>query len=181
MKFTETILAGAYLIDPEPIADERGYFARTWCRGEFADHHLNPDIVQCNVSFNLHRGTLRGMHYQSAPHEEAKLVRCTQGAIYDVIVDIRPSSETFKSWIGVELSAENHRMLYIPEGFAHGFQTLADGSEVFYQMSAPYVSKAVRGFRWDDPVFSIKWPEAATVISEADRSYCSFEEPIAVA
>lgn len=132
MKFAPTPLAGAHIVEPDPIADERGFFARTWCRNEFVAQGLNPALVQCNISFNTKKGTLRGMHYQKHPHEEMKLVRCTQGAIYDVIVDLRPESRTFCKWFGAELSAENRKALYIPEGFAHGFLTLTDEAEVFY-------------------------------------------------
>ncbi|CAN1209687.1 dTDP-4-dehydrorhamnose 3,5-epimerase [Tumidithrix helvetica PCC 7403] len=177
MKFMETKLKGAYVIDIEPIEDERGFFARSWCQHEFTERGLNPNLVQCNISFNLKKGTLRGMHYQVKPHEEAKLVRCTRGVIYDVIVDIRPESATFKEWIAVELSAENHKMLYIPEGFAHGFQTLEDNTEVSYQMSDFYHSESARGFRWDDLAFTIDWSVTEDlIISLKDRQYSSFEE-----
>ena len=171
MIFTATRLAGAYLIDPERIEDERGFFARTWCRDEFERQGLNPRLVQCNVSYNHRRGTLRGMHYQAKPHEEAKLVRCTRGAIYDVIVDLRPDSPTYRQWVAVELTAENRRMLYIPEGFAHGFQTLADETEVFYQMSESYHPQSARGVRYDDPALGIAWPLEVAIISEKDRGY----------
>ena len=172
MIFTETKLPGAYLIEPERIADERGFFARTWCRREFATHGLSVELAQCNVSFNPRRGTLRGMHYQAAPHAEVKLVRCTMGAIYDVIVDMRPDSATFRQWVAAELSAENRRMLFIPEGFAHGFQTLEDNSEVFYQISAFYAPESARGLRWDDPALAIAWPPAEQrVISPRDAAY----------
>src|SRR5215467_12061805 len=138
MIFYETRLPGVFEIHLAPYSDERGWFARTWCQKEFESRNLNPKVVQCSVSFNLRKGTLRGMHYQAAPHPEAKLVRCTMGAIYDVILDLRAASPSFKRWVAVELTADNRRMLYIPEGFAHGFQTLADDSEVFYQMSEFY-------------------------------------------
>ena len=174
MKFTETKLKGAYIIEPELITDERGFFARSWCQQKFTERGLNPNLVQCNISFNLKKGTLRGMHYQVKPHEEAKLVRCTMGAIYDVIIDIRPKSLTFKHWISVELTAENRNMLYIPEGMAHGFQTLVDNTEVFYQMSEFYHPEATRGIRWNDPKLSIKWPIQELVISQKDRSYSVF-------
>ena len=147
MKFIETKLAGAYIIELDLIKDTRGFFARSWCQEEFAKHGLNPNLVQCNISFNHQKGTLRGMHYQIKPHEEAKLVRCTQGKIYDVIIDLRTNSTTYKQWFGVELSAANRKMLYIPEGFAHGFQTLEDHSEVFYQMSNFYHPESARGIR----------------------------------
>ena len=171
MRFTETKVAGAFLIEPEPIADERGFFARTFCRQEFADHGLNPELAQANVSFNHRKGTLRGMHYQQAPHQEAKLVRCTQGAIFDVVVDLRPDSPTYRAWFGTELSAGNRAMLYVPEDCAHGFLTLADDTEVAYQMSAPYVAAAGRGVRYDDPAFGIDWPGEVVVINERDRTY----------
>lgn len=174
MKFSETRLPGAYIVELEPIGDERGFFARSWDGEEFAARGLNPRLAQCNVSFNARAGTLRGMHYQAAPHEEAKLVRCTLGAIHDAIVDLRPDSPTFRQHLAVTLSAENRRMLYIPEGFAHGFQTLEDGSEVFYQMSTPYVAAAARGVRWDDPAFAIPWPPAERIISAKDWSYPDF-------
>lgn len=178
MKFTETRLAGAYLIDLEPIADERGFFARSWCAQEFEAYGLNPKLVQCNISFNHKKGTLRGMHYQAKPHEEAKLVRCTKGAIYDVIVDIRPDSATFKQWLAVELTADNHRMLYIPQGVAHGFQTLVDKTEVFYQMSDFYYPECARGVCWNDQVFNIEWPqEDKRIISAKDLQYPDYHFP----
>src|SRR6266487_3389064 len=160
MIFIETTLKGAFIIEPERLEDERGFFARSFCRKEFEDHGLNPNLVQCSISFNKKKGTLRGMHYQISPHAEAKLVRCTMGAIYDVIIDLRPHLPTFKQWIAVELTAENRQMLYIPEGFAHGFQTLTDNTEVYYQMSQFYYPEYSRGVRWDDPAFGIVWPEA---------------------
>ena len=174
MHFTETKLKGAYILDLKPIEDERGFFARTFCVQEFEAHGLNPCVVQCNVSYNKHKGTLRGMHYQSAPHAEAKLVRCICGAIYDVIIDLRPESPTFKQWVGVELTASNRRMLYVPEGLAHGFQTLEDETEVFYQMSEFYFPQSAQGVRWDDPAFQIDWPPAERVISPKDISYPDF-------
>src|SRR5262249_3900890 len=172
--FTETRLEGAFVIEPEKLEDERGFFARTWCRREFEAHGLNPRLVQCSVSFNEKRGTLRGMHYQVAPHEEAKLVRCTKGAIYDVIVDLRPGSPTFKRHVAVVLTVENRTMLYIPEGCAHGFQTLEDKTEVVYQMSEFYAPECARGVRWDDPAFAIEWPSAERTIIERDRNYPNF-------
>jgi len=172
---TETKLKGAYIIEPEPIEDERGFFARTFCEEEFKTHGLNPRIVQCNISFNKKKGTIRGMHYQVAPYEEAKLIRCTRGAIYDVIIDLRPDSTTFKQWIAVELTAENHRMLYVPEGFAHGFQTLEDNTEVFYQMSEFYHSESAKGLRWDDPIFGIEWVIKPLFILSRDESYKDFK------
>lgn len=174
MQFHETQIPGAYVIELDRIEDDRGFFARSWCRDEFAARGLNPNVVQCNVSFNKRRGTLRGMHYQAAPHEEAKLVRCTRGAIYDVILDLRPDSPAFKQWVAVELSADNRRMLFLPEGLAHGFQSLCDETEVFYQMSAYYHPDATRGVRWDDPAFGIAWPLADPLLSCRDRSYLDF-------
>ncbi|NOU66743.1 dTDP-4-dehydrorhamnose 3,5-epimerase [Paenibacillus sp. LMG 31461] len=172
MLFTETKLKNAYIIELDKIEDERGFFARSWCRDEFEQRRMNPNLVQCNISYNKKKGTLRGMHYQCAPHEEAKLVRCTRGAIYDVIVDLRPESETYKKWISVELTADNRTMLYIPEGFAHGFQTLQDETEVFYQMSESYEPKCARGVRWDDPAFGIAWPEGNNIIiSDKDAMF----------
>jgi len=172
--FTETKLPGAFVIDLEKHADERGFFARTFCEQEFKAQGLNPDVVQCNVSFNKRKGTLRGMHFQVAPFAEAKLVRCTSGSIYDVIIDLRPSSPAFKQYFAVELSAGNRKMLYIPEAFAHGFQTLENDTEVFYQMSQNYSPEHARGVRWDDPAFGISWPEDERIIVERDRNYPDF-------
>ena len=174
MIFQETQLKGAFIIEPERLEDERGLFTRTFCEEEFKAHGLNSRVVQCNTSFNKKKGTLRGMHYQVAPHEEAKLVRCTRGAIYDVIVDLRPDSPTFREWVAVELTSDNHRMLYIPEGFAHGFQTLEDNTEVFYQMSEFYHPECASGVRWDDPAFMIEWPMPPTIIAKKDRADTSF-------
>jgi dTDP-4-dehydrorhamnose 3,5-epimerase len=174
MIFTETKLKGAFIIDLEPIQDERGLFARTWCKKEFEAHGLNPDLVQCNTSFNKKKGILRGMHYQTAPYEEAKLVRCTMGAIYDVIIDIRKESNTYLQWFACELTAENRHMLYVPEGFAHGFQTLEDNTEIFYQMSEFYYPEYAQGIRWDDPIIGIDWPATEKIISNRDKSYPEF-------
>jgi dTDP-4-dehydrorhamnose 3,5-epimerase len=176
--FTETSLNGAFVIEPEPHTDDRGFFARTWCQQEFEEQGLNPRLVQCNISFNHKKGTLRGMHYQTAPYEEAKLVRCTMGAIRDVIVDLRADSPTFAKHISVELSARNRKMLYVPENFAHGFITLEDNTEVFYQMSEFYSEGSAQGFRWDDPMFGILLPLDADVISERDRNYPDFRRQI---
>ncbi len=170
MIFVATELEGAYRVEPETIEDERGFFARTWCREEFRTYGLCDDLVQCNVSFNLLKGTLRGMHYQTPPHEEVKLVRCTMGAVFDVIVDLRPDSPTWQQWTACELTAENRRMLYIPEGFAHGFQTLCDRTEVSYQMSVPYRPEAAAGFRFNDPSVGVLWPYAPSMISQRDQS-----------
>ena len=171
MLFTETKLKGAFIIDIEPREDERGFFARSWCEDEFKKHGVNPCLVQCNISFNKQRGTLRGMHYQIAPYAEAKLVRCTMGAIYDVILDLRHDSCTFKQWVAIELTEENHKMLYIPEEMAHGFQTLVDKTEVFYQMSEFYHPECTRGVCWNDPTFDINWPLPVNVIAEKDNAY----------
>lgn len=175
MKFTETKLKGAFIIAPDLIQDERGFFARTFCRREFEEHGLNPDLVQCNISFNKVKGTLRGMHYQAAPHAEAKLVRCTAGAIYDVIIDLRPTSSTLKQWFSVELTAENHQSLYVPEGFAHGYQTLQPDTEILYQVSEFYHPPSEQGVSWNDPAFRIKWPLPAAVVSKKDSSYPAWE------
>jgi dTDP-4-dehydrorhamnose 3,5-epimerase len=174
MIFVETKLKGAFIIEPEPMEDERGFFARTFDQKEFEGHGINPRVMQCNISFNKKRGTLRGMHYQIAPYQEAKLICCTNGTIYDVIIDLRRGSPTFKQWIAVELAAENHRMLYVPQGFAHGFQTLQDNAEVFYQMSEFYHPESARGVRWNDPAFGIVWPDDMRVISDKDRQYPDF-------
>jgi len=174
--FKELPLAGAFLIEPERIGDERGFFARTWCRREFEARGLSTEIVQCNVSFNPKKGTLRGMHYQAPPHEEVKIVRCTMGSVYDVIVDLRPDSPTRRKWVGLELTGENRRMLYVPKGFAHGFLTLVDNAEVFYQISEFYHPESARGVRWDDPALGIRWPQAPQVMSERDRSYADFRD-----
>jgi dTDP-4-dehydrorhamnose 3,5-epimerase len=169
MIFRETPLPGAWLLEPERIEDERGFFARTFCRDEFAKRGLDPTVAQCSLSYNDRKGTLRGLHFQIAPHEEVKLVRVTHGAIWDVIVDLRPHSPTFKQHFSVVLLEEEGNQLYIPKGMAHGFQTLENSTEVFYQISGPYAPESARGYRWDDPAFAIPWPEAVTVISEKDR------------
>jgi dTDP-4-dehydrorhamnose 3,5-epimerase len=172
--FTETRLKGAYVIELETREDERGFFARSWCEKEFVDHKLNPRVVQCNISLNKKKGTLRGMHYQAAPRAEAKLVRCTQGAIYDVIIDLRPGSLTFGQHLSETLAACSHKMLYVPEGFAHGFQSLEDNSEVFYQMSEFYAPSYARGVRWNDPAFGIKWPIGEPIMADRDKNYPDF-------
>lgn len=174
MILTQTKLKGSFLIEPEKLEDERGFFARIWSERELEAVGVDAPLVECSVSFNRRKGTLRGMHYQSAPHEQAKMVRCTRGAIYDVIVDLRPDSPTFKQWVGVELTADNHLMLYVPKRFAHGFQTLQDDSEVFYQMSAYYAPESSGGVRWNDPAFGIDWPEDERIIIERDREYADF-------
>jgi dTDP-4-dehydrorhamnose 3,5-epimerase len=171
LKFLQTPLAGAFVVEVERLGDERGFFARSFCQEEFRKHGLRPAVAQCNVSWNRSRGTLRGLHFQAAPHPEAKVVRCTRGAIWDVAVDLRQDSATHLQWHAVELSAENRRALYVPEGFAHGFQTLADDTEVLYQMSDSYYPDLARGVRWDDPKLGITWPLPDPILSERDRSY----------
>ena len=179
MIFNETKLRGAYIIEVEPLEDERGSFARTFCREEFETHGLNSIVAQCNISQNRKKGTLRGMHYQVAPHAEAKLVTCLAGSIYDVIIDLRPDSITYCHWFAVELSARCRRsLIYIPEGFAHGFQTLEDDTEVFYQMSHAYVPEAARGVRWNDPAFAIDWPDGPRTLSERDNNYLDVSPPL---
>jgi dTDP-4-dehydrorhamnose 3,5-epimerase len=175
MIFKETQLAGVVEVRLDPRKDGRGFFARSWCEKEFMAHGLNPRLAQCNISFSARKGTLRGVHYQDEPYPEAKLVRCTQGAIYDVAVDLRPQSPTFKRWVAAVLSAENRHMLYIPEGCAHGHLTLTDNTEVFYQMSEFYYPESTRGVRFDDPAFQIVWPEKIEVISERDRTCPNFK------
>ena len=174
MIFTPTDLPGAYVIEPDRRADLRGHFARTYCEKEYADHGLEPHISQSSVSFNLRKGTLRGMHYQAAPFEEVKVVRCNRGSIYDVIIDLRPDSPAYKKWFAVQLDEENGKILYIPRGFAHGFQTLADNTEVFYQMSQVFSAEHACGVRWNDPAFSITWPDAERIILDRDRNYPDF-------
>lgn len=175
MKFTPTELADAFVVEIEPHADSRGFFARTCCEDEFADRGLVSHWPQCNVSWNERKGTLRGLHYNAAPHAETKLVRCTMGAIYDVIVDLRPGSPTSMHWTGVVLDAGSRRALYVPAGFAHGFITLVDATEVFYQMSARFVPDAARGLRFDDPALGVQWPIPVAVISERDAHYADLD------
>ncbi len=174
MIFKETHLLGAFIIEPEILTDERGAFARIFCQKEFESHGLNPNILQSSISLNNKKFTLRGMHFQKSPHAEAKLVRCSRGLIYDVIVDLRPDSPTYMEWTSIELSLENKRMVYVPEGFAHGFQTLEDDTEVIYQMSQFYSPDHSGGIRWDDPSFSIEWPGEPTVISPKDQNFPDF-------
>ncbi|MEO8256938.1 MAG: dTDP-4-dehydrorhamnose 3,5-epimerase [Acidobacteriota bacterium] len=177
MIFRETRLSGVFEIDMVPQQDDRGAFARSYCWREFEAHGLNPRVVQCNVSYNRQRGTLRGMHYQTPPAAEAKLIRCARGALYDVVIDLRRDSPTFRQWTAVELRAEAGQpssMLYVPEGFAHGFLTLEDDTEVFYQMSEFYAPGAAGGFRWNDPAFAVDWPGPVRVISDRDRTYPDF-------
>lgn len=174
MIFRDTGIDGAWILEAERLEDERGFFARTWDADEFAERGLNARLAQCSISYNRRRGTLRGLHYQVAPHEEAKLVRCTAGAIFDVVVDLRPDSTTFRDWFGVELSADNRLAVYVPEACAHGFLTLVDGCEVHYQISQFYAPEAARGVRWDDPAFGITWPGEVLVMNERDRTYPDF-------
>ena len=176
MIFKETKLQGAYIIDPTIIGDDRGFFARAWCQKTFAEQGLNAALAQSNISFNKFKGTVRGMHRQIAPAAEVKLVRCTRGAIYDVIVDLRPDSITYKQWVGVELTADNHRMLYVPEGFAHGYQTLEDDCEVFYQVSQFYSPSHERGARHNDPAFGIEWPVPITTVSTKDQQWPDYQD-----
>jgi dTDP-4-dehydrorhamnose 3,5-epimerase len=175
MRFTETKVKGAYIIDVERREDCRGFFARSWCTKEFERNRLNPRVVQINVGFTARKAGLRGLHYQVAPHAEAKTIRCTQGAVFDVVLDLRPGSPTHKQWDAIELSARNHRMLYIPEGCAHGYQTLADDSEIEYLTTAFYAAESARGIRFNDPAFQIKWPLAIDLISDTDKSWPDYE------
>ena len=175
MTFHKTKLPGVFEIRLEPQPDERGFFARCWCQEEFEKMGLNTRVAQCSVSFSTRKGTLRGIHYQAAPYSEAKVVRCTRGAIYDVVVDLRPDSPAFKNWIAVVLTASNRHMVYVPEGCGHGLMTLENDTEVFYQISEFYNPESARGVRWDDPAFQIAWPEKVEVISERDRTYPNFE------
>ena len=176
MKFIGTPLKDAYIIDVEPFCDERGMFARAFCRREFEEAGMKPEIAQCNISCNVRKGVLRGLHYQLAPFGETKIVRCTRGAIYDVVVDIRPESTTYLNWFGVDLTAQNRRMLYVPKGLAHGYETLADDSEVFYMVSTPYVPDFERGVRWNDPLFGIEWPIPDPLVSQKDAGYPDYAE-----
>jgi len=176
MIFTETKLKGAYIIELEKLEDERGFFARTWDKKIFAEHGLNAKIVQSSISFNKKKGTLRGLHYQISPYEETKVICCTKGKIFDVIIDLRSNSKTFKQWFSIELSPENYKMLYAPEEVAHGFQTLKDNTEVFYQISQYYMPTYAKGIRWNDEEFNIKWPLTEKIISEKDRIYPNFKQ-----
>lgn len=175
MIFTETKLKGAYVLEIKKLEDERGFFGRSWCANELSEYGLKTDLAQANTSFSKKKGTIRGMHYQLDPFQETKLVRCTRGAIYDVIIDLRPDSPTFKQWIGVELTQDNYKMLYVPEDFAHGFITLEDNSEVTYLVTQFYTPGAEAGIRWNDPLFNINWPVEPTVISEKDRNHPDYK------
>jgi len=169
--FTETRIPGAWIVDITPIHDRRGFFAMTWVAEEFAARGLDASLAQCNLAFNHKQGTLRGLHFQHAPHEQVKLVRCIRGAVYDVVVDLRPGSPTFRQWASVELTADNRRMLYVPAGLAHGYVTLSDDAEVIYQASAPWAPKSEGGVRWNDPAFGITWPGDPVVISDRDATW----------
>ena len=174
MEYTPSRIAGAWIMDISPIHDARGFFAMTWLPGELRERGMNPALAQCNLAFNHQRGTLRGMHFQKAPHAQAKIVRCTRGALLDVIVDLREDSPTFRQWDAVELTAENRRLLYMPEGIAHGYLTLEDRTEAYYHASSPWVTDAESGVRWDDPAFNIEWPFEPAVISEKDQGWALF-------
>lgn len=175
MKFTETEIAGLWVIELEPARDHRGFFAPTFSEDDFRARGLESRVAECSIAFTARAGTLRGMHYQREPHGQAKLVRCTRGALYDAVIDLRPDSATWRRWFAVELTAENRRMLYIPTGLAHGYQTLDDGTEIAYQMSSPYQPGAAAGVRWNDPAFGVAWPREVTVIAERDATYPDFE------
>lgn len=176
MLFKKTGLRDSYIIELETMEDKRGFFARCFCQKEFVKHGLNPHIVQCNLSYNKWRGTLRGMHYQAAPYQEAKLVSCVQGSIYDVIIDLHHGSPTYCKWVAVELSAKNHKILYVPEGFAHGFQTLEDNTIVFYQISEFYHPECSRGILWNDPLFKVEWPIKDIIVSTRDNNHPRFRK-----
>lgn len=177
MKFIETGLEGAYIIEPEKLEDDRGFFARIWCKNDFEEHGLNTQLVQSSISYNAKKGTLRGMHYQLPPHAEVKLIRCTRGSIFDVIIDMQPDSTTFMQYKGIHISADNYKVIYVPKGFAHGFQTLEDHTEVQYQMSDLFYPEAARGLRWNDPAFGIDWPDNdKRIISDKDNNWPLFEQ-----
>jgi dTDP-4-dehydrorhamnose 3,5-epimerase len=174
MKFIETPLKGAFLIELEKVSDDRGFFARYFCKEDFQKQGLNPNLSQISIAFNEKKETLRGMHYQKKPHEEGKLVRCTSGSIYDVIIDLRKESPTFKKWYSVTLKANEYKMIYLPEGFAHGYQTLEDKTEVVYHMSVPFNADTYAGVRWNDKAFNINWIFSEPIISEKDKNYSDF-------
>jgi len=176
MIFIKTKFEGVYVIEPEKIEDERGFFARVWDKDEFSKMRLDSKIVQSSISINKKKGTIRGMHYQSKPHEENKIVRCTRGKIFDVLIDLRPNSKTFKKWFSIELTENNYKMMYIPKGFAHGFQTLKDNTEISYDIFEFYYPKSSRGIRWDDDEFRIRWPLKVSKISQKDATYTSFSD-----
>jgi len=176
MRFQETKINGVWIVEPERHEDHRGFFARAWCQKESEAHAISSQIAQINVGFTIEKGGLRGLHFQLPPHEETKTVRCVRGAMFDVAVDLRPNSPTYKQWVGVELSAENHRALCIPEGCAHGCQTLEENTEFLYSTSVLYAAQAARGFRYDDPAFGIAWPLSVSSISDGDRNWPEFED-----
>ncbi|MFH2129147.1 MAG: dTDP-4-dehydrorhamnose 3,5-epimerase [bacterium] len=176
MKFTETQLKGAFILELEKRGDDRGFFARTWCQHEFQDHGLAAEVVQQNISVSKDTGTLRGMHYQIAPHQETKLIRCSKGALYDVIIDLRPDSATYKQWLAFELTQDNYKMVYVPKDFAHGFMTLADDTEATYLVSAFYAPNAERGIRYNDSAFGIHWPLPVTTISDKDNTWPDYKD-----
>ena len=178
MRFVETALHGVWIVEMVPVEDTRGHFARSWCSRDFASRGLSVDLSQCSISRTRKKGTIRGMHYQRPPKEEAKLVRCTRGAVFDVAIDLRPHSPTFMHWEGRELTAEGWRMLYIPEGCAHGLQALQDDSEVSYMISAEFAPETAAGVRWDDPLFAVRWPLQVSSLSEKDRSYPDYVPPL---
>jgi len=176
MKFDELEIKGVFLIEIEKNTDERGFFARTWDKKKFLENNLNPDLVQCNISFNSKKGTIRGMHFQSKPYEEAKVIRCIQGKVFEVFIDLRKNSNTYKKWGSIELNFESNVELYVPEGFAVGFQTLEDNTELFYQMSQYYMPQNSKGIRWNDPFFKINWPLTPSIISKKDQGWSDFKE-----
>ena len=176
MNFKKTDFEGVFIIELEKQVDERGFFARSWDKKEFEINGLNSNLTQCNISLNQKKGTIRGLHYQKKPYEEAKLIRCTKGRLFDVIIDLRSNSKNFKKWLNVDLNEENYKMLYIPEGFAHGFQTLENNTEVFYQMTQDYMPKFAYGIRWDDIQFNIEWPIKSPILSEKDKRFSDFNE-----
>jgi len=178
MIFNKTKLEGVFIIEPEKQEDQRGFFARIWDKKIFEQMNLNPNLVQSSISYNKKRGTMRGLHFQIPPYEEIKLIRCTKGKIFNVVIDLRSSSRTYTEWIGIELSDQNRKIIYVPEKFAHGFQTLEDNAEVYYQMSEYYKPESSQGVRWDDPLFSIKWPIAVTTISKRDTEFSNYSKEI---
>jgi len=176
MIFEKTDFEGVYIIEIEKQIDERGFFARSWDKNDFEENGLNSKLTQCNISLNNKKGTLRGMHYQIKPYQETKLIRCTQGRLFDVIIDLRIDSKSFKKWLNIELNEENYKMLYVPEGFAHGFQTLEDNTEIFYQMTQNYMPNFANGIRWNDPMFNINWPIKEPILSEKDQRFTDFNQ-----
>ncbi len=176
MIFTETKLKGAYVLEIKKLTDDRGFFGRSWCKSEMEEHGLNGNVVQANTSLSKKKGTIRGMHYQKHPHEETKLIRCTRGAVYDVIIDLREDSPTYMQWVGVELTEDNYKMVYVPENFAHGFLTLTDNAEVYYLVTNYYTPNAESGIRYNDPAFNIQWPSSVNIVSDKDKSHPDFNK-----